>query len=322
MGSLTERLNQNSRRPASPQARASGARAALFLVLAVLAALGAGLLFRAYERSSTGARVPTEKVVVAAVDIPLATTLKAELLATVDWPKASLPAGSSSDPRALEGKVVLAEMLKGEPVLTARLASDKAGQGLAAVLPEEMRAVSVRVDDVVGVAGFVHPGDSVDVIVTMKALETSNVPPTSKVILQNVRVLAVGKDLDHSGDKKKPVPVTVATLMVSSPDSEKLALASTKGQILLALRSRVDVAEVETQGIVPAALLDGAGSEPPPAKSEPDRKPAEQKPRPVIARKRPAAQPVQPTAAPEHQVEILRGDRFETRQFKAQEGKQ
>ncbi|HCF58972.1 MAG TPA: Flp pilus assembly protein CpaB [Myxococcales bacterium] len=315
MSNLSDRLTQNSRKPAGTQARSSGVRAGVFLGLALLAALGAGLLFRNYlERSPLGRAMPTEKVVVAAMDLPLATTLRAEQLTTIDWPKASLPQGTAGDPAGLVGKVLLAGVVKGEPVLAAKLASEKAGQGLAAVLPEEMRAVAVRVDDVVGVAGFIHPGDAVDVIVTMKASESSHVPPTAKVILQNVRVLAVGKELDHKSKKQKAVPVTVATLMVSSPDSEKLALASTKGKILLALRNRVDATEVETPGIIPAVLLEGGASEP--AEEKP-QDPAKSRPRRAVARK-PAA--VKPQTG-EHQVEILRGDRFETRQFSSPEPK-
>ncbi|MGI5862201.1 MAG: Flp pilus assembly protein CpaB [Myxococcales bacterium] len=318
MASLSDRLTQNNRKPAGTPARSSGVRAVVFLVLALFAAAGAGLLFRNYlERSSLGRAMPTEKVVVAALDIPLATTLRAEQLTTIDWPKASLPQGTASDPAKLVGRVVLAGLVKGEPLLEAKLASEKAGQGLAAVLPEEMRAVAVRVDDVVGVAGFIHPGDAVDVIVTMKASESSNVPPTSKVILQNVRVLAVGKELDHKNKKQKAVPVTVATLMVSSPDSEKLALASTKGKILLALRNRIDASEVETPGIIPAVLLDGAPSEP--AEEKP-QEPGKPRPRRVVARKPAVKPPVKPQPG-EHQVEILRGDRFETRQFSTPEPK-
>jgi pilus assembly protein CpaB len=169
----------------------------------------------------------------------------------------------------------------------------------------------VRVDDVVGVAGFVNPGDHVDVIVTMKAVE-GNSPPVSKIILQSIRVLAVGKDVNQSGrGDSKPVTATVATLMVDSEQSEKLALAATKGQILLALRSRVDLADVETLGVVPPELLGGTERGQVVAVKAPAPAPTAAR-RPVVRRSI-APQPM--PAAERQTVEVIRGDMFEKRDF-------
>ena len=200
-----------------PGKHRAGVRAGLFLVVAVVAALVAALLFTQYvERRTAEVRVPTAKVVVAALDLPLATTLRPESLAVVDWPLSSRPEGTTADPASVTGRVALAPMFKGEPILAGKLASGEIGSGLSAILPAGMRAAAVRVDDVVGVAGFIHPGDRVDVIVTMKPTEGS-VPPVSKVILQGVRVLAVGKELATKGKSlDRSIPATVATLMVTS----------------------------------------------------------------------------------------------------------
>jgi pilus assembly protein CpaB len=278
----------------------------VFLVRAVVAAVATAVLFTRYvELQTAAARVPTTPVVVAAVDLPAATTLRAEALAVVQWPSSSVPEGAAAEGSSLVGRVVAVQTAKGEPILPSRLASADAGRGLAAILPEGMRAVAVRVDDVVGVAGFIHPGDSVDVIVTMKPSEGAGALPTSKIILQNVRVLAVGKEVERKErNMDRSMPATVATLMVNSEESEMLALAAAKGQLLLSLRSGIDEELVETPGIVPPKLL---ASVLPPV----DEKASSAKPtvRRVVLR---APEPKKP----ERQVvEILRGDLFERRDF-------
>jgi pilus assembly protein CpaB len=300
------------RRAAERGRRRSGLRAGIFLAVAVLAAIGTALVLTRYlDARTAAARIPTVKVVVAAMDIPLATALRAEALRAVDWPAASRPDAAVSDPAALVGRVATANLAKGEAILEVKLASSEAGSGLAALLPSGMRAMSVRVDDIVGVAGFVHPGDHVDVIATMRAAEGSNQPPVSKIVLQGIRVLAVGKDVSHAGKNEKAVAATVATLMVTSDQSEKLALAATKGQILLSLRSRIDVVEVETTGITPPVLL-GGGKVPAPA-PVPASASAGATRRPPS---RAAAQPRPATPPQERQtVEVIRGDLFEKRDF-------
>jgi pilus assembly protein CpaB len=178
-----------------------------------------------------------------------------------------------------------------------------------------MRAAAVRVDDVVGVAGFIHPDDHVDVIVTMhpeKGGET-----TSRVILQNVRVLAVGQQLGVDEQKRnQALPVTVATLLVSTEESEMLALASAQGRLLLTLRPWADKNQIATLGIGPTQLLGGAArlrpTEPEHAKNEGRlyaRTAAPPPPAPV------AVAPAAPQPAANDTVEILRGDRFEQRKF-------
>ncbi len=304
------------RRAAVRGPKRSGLRAAIFLAFALVAAVGTALVLTRYlEVRTAAARVPTVKVVVAALDIPLATALRAEALEVVDWPAASRPERAASDAAKLVGRVAVTPILKGEPILEAKLASSEAGNGLAALLPEGMRAVAVRVDDVVGVAGFVHPSDNVDVIVTMKPRDDAESPTVSKIILQNIRVLAVGKEVTH-GERNldKAIPATVATLMVDSDQSERLALASTRGKILLSLRSRLDIADVDTDGMIPPVLLAGAtaatpavAASKPPAHTRAASRARRQPPPPVETASPPPPQ--------KQTVEVIRGDLFEKRDF-------
>ncbi len=293
-------------------------KAALFIALAVLTAGGgAWLLTRWVNARAAAGHVATSPVVVAALDLPIGTELRAENLGVVDWPAASRPASAAADPAPLVGRVVSVHLFKGEPVLGEKLAGAQ-GHGLAALLPDGMRAVAVRVDDVVGVAGFVHPGDFVDVIVTMRPNEIGSAPPTAKTILQNIKVLAVGKEIDtKERAREKVLPATVATLMVDSDDAERLALAASKGQLLLALRSSVDTEIVETPGIAPLALLAAAApAAAPVAAPEPRREPTRPRARVRVAHKPPPPPPAAPVAkGEEHVVEIMRGDLFERRDF-------
>jgi pilus assembly protein CpaB len=209
------------------------------------------------------------------------------------------------------GKVAYAPISKGEAILAAKLASSAGRSGLSALLSAGARAVSVRVDDVVGVAGFIHPGDRVDVIVTMQPRNDALF--ASKVILQNVRVLAVNQDLEHRGrDAEKAATATVATLQVSPEESEALALAAVRGKLLLALRGASDTGLAVTRGVVPTALL-ATSVEPPPAPAPIVTRPARRVP---AVHAVPAVQAAAAPAPKESQViEILRGDLFEKRDF-------
>ncbi|HXI57587.1 MAG TPA: Flp pilus assembly protein CpaB [Polyangia bacterium] len=308
--------------------RRSGARALAFWVVTIAAGLMAALTITRYlDRHATTSATPMTKVVVAAMDLPLATKLRAEHVKVVDWPQGAQPPGAIHDLKEVVDRIVTSRVLAGEPLLPGKLASKDAGNGLAALIPANMRAVAVRVDDVVGVAGFIHADDRVDVIVTIRPTRPSNAESTSKVILQNVKVLAVGKEIE-SGDRNRNQanPVTVATLLVNPEESEKLALAANEGRLLLTLRSWTDNAAVATEGMNPSVLLAGDNARQPEAGSPP----------PVVAAaSAPSASPRRgrttthrsevPEAVPEPRksdvVEILRGDRFEERKFDAKEKK-
>jgi len=298
-------LTSALQKAADRKSRRSALRAALFLALALVAAVGSALLLTRYmEARSAAARVPTEVVLVAAMELPVGTEIRAEHLRGVDWPVSSRPEGTFREPKDLEGKVVSLRMVKDEPFLAAKLSGSEAGTGLSALLAPGMRALAVRVDDVVGVAGFIHPGDSVDVIATLRS-EGGNTVTSSKVILQDIKVLAVGKELDHrSRGTDKVVPATVATLMVDADQSERLALAAAQGKILLTLRGGADRELVATRGVTPATLLAGASGPPSAASSSGPKRSTRVRP----------AQPDEP-ARPAEVVEIMRGDLFERRDF-------
>ena len=136
-------------------------------------------------------RVAIAKVAVAATDLPLAAKLKLEDMKVIDWPAEHLPPGAINDPKELVGRVLISRVLAQQPLLPGMLAAKNAGSGLAALIPSNMRAIAVRVDDVVGVAGFIHADDRVDVLVTMRP-HSQGGETTTKVFLQNVKVLAVG----------------------------------------------------------------------------------------------------------------------------------
>jgi len=180
-----------------------------------------------------------------------------------------------------------------EPILPLKLASKEAGAGLPPVIPPGLRAVSVRVNEVIGVAGYVVPGTRVDVLTTINPGQQQTTM-TSKVILTDVQVLAAGTKLDNTADKDKPVPVSVVTLLVNPDEAERLTLAASEGKIQLALRNPLDRSAPATRGVRPAVLL---GSEPATRVVPSPRAAA------TVARALPAAE------APQATVEIIRGDK-------------
>jgi len=304
------------RRAAEPTARRSGTRAAIFWIFALVAGLGSALLIARYldKRGGGGNTVAVSGVVVAAMDLPLAAKLKIEDLKVIEWPAEHIPPGAMSDPKELVGRVLISRVLGMQPLLPGMLAAKNAGSGLAALIPPNMRAIAVKVDDVVGVAGFIHADDRVDVIVTLRPSYAGS-ESTTKVFLQNIKVLAVGQEVDN-GDKTRlhATPATVATLLVSPQDAERLVLAQNEGRIMLTLRSWTDSLPVDTNGASASGLVGG----PPVAQKEasPGGAPTHQAGR----RGKGGRPPPPPTLtaeapAPKDTVEILRGDRFEQRNF-------
>jgi pilus assembly protein CpaB len=183
-------------------------------------------------------------------------------------------------------------VMTNEPFLPSKLAAKDAGAGLPPVIPEGQRALSVRVNDVVGVAGYVLPGTRVDVVATMNPTQQQT-DITSKVILTNVQVVAAGTKIEQD-EKNKPVQVAVVTLLVNPDEAEKLTLASTEGKIQLALRNPLDKTAPITSGIRPAPLMGGAV-----------RRVASASPSP----RQPQAAPAPQAPAPAPTVEIIRGDK-------------
>jgi pilus assembly protein CpaB len=274
----------------------------IFAVLAIAVLAGGSLAYGTYNfmqaGPAQGASIATQPVIVAAADLQIGTALKKEDLQVINFPQGAAPEGSFSQANDLVGRGLIVPMVKNEPVLAAKLASKEAGAGLPPVIPEGMRAVSVRVNEVVGVAGYVLPGNRVDVVATASPSESRS-DTTSKVVLSNVQVLTAGTRMEQGQDNNQPTQVTVVTLLVSPEQAERLALASTEGKIQLALRNPLDQGTPDTPGIRPAGLL---GS-----------KTAVATPVPRVARARkPEARPqvdIAPAPAPAPSVEIIRGDK-------------
>ena len=274
----------------------------IFAVLAIAVLAGGGLAYGTYNfvqnQPAQTVNAPTQAVVVAKADLQLGTELKKDDLEVLNFPVGQSPEGSFSQPSEVIGRGLIVSVVKNEPILNGKLAAKEAGAGLPPVIPEGMRAVSVRVNEVIGVAGYVLPGTRVDVVATASPNE-SRADTTSKLILSNVQVLTAGTRMEQDQEKGKPIQVTVVTLLVNPEQSERLALASTEGKIQLALRNPLDQTSPETPGVKPAVLL---GLSKPAA-----RRPAEAS---TSARKTPG--PVtndSSAAAPLPTVEMIRGDK-------------
>jgi pilus assembly protein CpaB len=278
----------------------------IFAVLLIAIVAGGGLAYATYNfvtnKPAQQVSAPTQPVVVASADLQLGAELKKEDLSVIQFPQGTAPEGSFANPSEVIGRGLIVPVVKNELILSAKLASKEAGSGLPPVIPEGMRAVSVRVNEVVGVAGYVLPGTRVDVIATASP---TNQPTdaTSKVVLANVLVLTAGTRIEPDQDKGKPIPVTVVTLLVNPEQAERLALASTEGKIQLALRNPMDQGAPVTPGIKPAALL-GVTSV---ARASVATRPfGRQKASAPVAQVLPAPPPPPPT------VEIIRGDKRAT----------
>jgi len=278
------------------------ARMRVFLVFVLAITAGGALAFGTfnYVQRLPGKTVsiPTRPVVVAAADLDIGAELTREDVRIIDWPANAMPANAISDPKEVIGRGIVLPLIQNEPILPMKLASKESGSGLPPAIPPGLRAVSVRVNEVIGVAGYVLPGTRVDVVATVSPTGQST-DMTSKVILTNVQVLAAGTKIERDTDRNKPMPVSVVTLLVNPEEAERLTLASTEGKIQLALRNPLDKTMPATRGIRPAALF-GFGT--------PTRTAAA---RTRMASGSPSKQPAEvAVAAPEPStVEIIRGDK-------------
>jgi pilus assembly protein CpaB len=230
----------------------------IFAVLALAVLAGGGLAYGTFNAINSQpvktVSAPTQPVVVAAADLSVGSELKKEDLTVMNFPAGKAPEGAFAKPSDVIGRGLIVSMVKNELVLNAKLASKEAGSGLPTVIPDGMRAVSVRVNEVIGVAGYVLPGTRVDVLATANPSNQAQ-DVTTKVILSNVQVLTAGTRMEQDAEKGKPVQVTVVTLLVFPEQSERLALASTEGKIQLALRNPLDLGAPETPGVKTAGLL-------------------------------------------------------------------
>lgn len=231
-------------------------RAVAMVVVSVGLAMGAVLLASQWVRDQ--AQVATSKVVVAKGDIQLGSRLSPMMLKVADWPKGSVPEGAVKDPEKLKDRVVRTTVLSGEPILESKLAPIGTKGGLSAVIGEGKRAMTVRVNDVVGVAGFALPGNYVDIVVnteddTQKSVD-GKPKSISKIVLDHILVLAVAQE-SSVREEGKPKVVNAVTLEVTPEQAEKLDLARSVGQLSLVLRNQLDTSPVLTTGSTKDLML-------------------------------------------------------------------
>src|SRR6478672_13675831 len=234
------------------------ARMRVFMVFVLAMTAGGALAFGTYNYvqhlPAKTVSIPTKPVVVAASDLDIGTELSSGDVRVIDWPANAVPADAIGDPKDVIGRGIVLPVIENEPILPLKLSSKEAGGGLPPAIPPGLRAVSVRVNEVIGVAGYVLPGTRVDVVATVSPTGSAQ-EMTSKVVLTNVQVLAAGTKIERDTERNKPMPVSVVTLLVNPEESERLTLASTEGKIQLALRNPLDKTMPATRGIQPKALL-------------------------------------------------------------------
>jgi pilus assembly protein CpaB len=234
-------------------------RPILFLGLAVgIALITSVLIYKKLQGATVDTVTVQEKgvnVVVAATDVSWGTKLAPDMIKVLKFPAGNAPEGNFENTDIVNGRISLANLKRGEAILDSKLApANVTAGGVAAVMHPEKRAMAVKVDEIVGVAGFIKPSDRVDVMVTMSHAGAAEKLFT-KLLLENVLVLATGADIEKKGKDDKPSPVTVITLEVTPEEAEKLALATTEGKLRLALRNPQNTQSVLTTGATVDSLL-------------------------------------------------------------------
>ncbi len=243
---------------------------AILIALTVLVALATSVLvynwLKARSIAIASQRGELVDVAVAVTDLSWGTVIKPEMVKTVPFLKGSVTADFLKDPASVAGRVVLTPVKAGEPIFESRLAPTNITQGgVAAVIAHNKRAMTVRVDKVKGVSGFIHPGNRVDVVATFRPNFAEM--PVTLTVLENIPVLAVGTDTEIRSKQEKPVEVDVITLEVSPSEAEVLALSSTEGKLQLSLRNPSDTKSMSTKGASVQSLVALlSGKRPAPAK--------------------------------------------------------
>jgi pilus assembly protein CpaB len=270
-------------------------RVRVFIVFVLALAAGGVFAFGTYnyvqKLPAKTVAMPTKPVIVAANDLDIGAEISRDDIRVIDWPTSAVPANAISDPQEVIGRGIIMPMIQNEPFLPLKLSSKDGGGGLPPAIPPGLRAVSVKVNEVIGVAGYVLPGTRVDVVATISPTQQPT-DMTSKVILTNVQVLAAGTKIERDTERNKPIAVSVVTLLVDPSEAEKLTLAANEGKIQLAMRNPLDKATPVTRGVKPAVLLGAVATTPRPITA-----------RTVASQTPPPPPPADPT------VEIIRGDK-------------
>jgi pilus assembly protein CpaB len=240
-----------------------------WLMLAVALASGglAALLAMRYLRQQAVPVIAPPKtgdIVIAARPLPLGTVLADGDVKTIEWTGSAMPVGFAATKADVVGRGVMSPLQENEPILDGKLAPRGAGGGLPIIIDTGKRALTMRVNDVTGVAGFVTPNTRVDVLLTMSDKAVNE--PSTRIVMQDVRALAAGQQIQPDKDGK-PQSVGVVTFLVTPEQAETLTLASQQGSIQLALRNMLDTARVKTMGTRASALLGPIGKPPAPRRA-------------------------------------------------------
>ena len=299
------------------------------LIIALLAAITFGLVAAVSVKQyllSAQAISRTNDVVVAKVEIPVGSRIIAEQLTVAQFPADVTPEGAiSAIDENLVGRVVVVGISPRDPVTETKLAPVGSLGGLSSVIPEGYRAMTVKVDDVVGVSGFIMPGTLVDIVVVIQPPKGSaNEEMISKIVLQNIKVLASGQNIDKpKNDREVERSVRAVTLQVTPEQAEKLALAGSEGKLQLVMRNSVDQADEPTSGANKRSLLSGerATLVPEPgigSNTTVKTAPASTRriaPRPVVKETTTAPKTAQPPAPARPTVEVIKGGKKEIQDF-------
>ena len=301
------------------------------LIIALLAAITFGLIAAVSVKQyllSAQTFSRTNDVVVAKVEIPVGSRIIQEQLMVAQFPADVTPEGAiATIDENLVGRVVVTNISPRDPITEVKLAPIGAAGGLSSVIPEGYRAMTVKVDDVVGVSGFIMPGTLVDIVVVITPPKGSgNEEMISKIVLQNIKVLASGQNIDKpKNDREVERSIKAVTLQVTPEQAEKLALASSEGKLQLVMRNSVDQADEQTSGANKKSLLSGERAmivpEPGISSTAAAPKPAPSSirrtaPRPVVKETSAATPKVNtPPPPPRPTVEVIKGAKKETVDF-------
>ncbi|HJT27646.1 MAG TPA: Flp pilus assembly protein CpaB [Pyrinomonadaceae bacterium] len=299
------------------------------LIIALLAAITFGLIAAVSVKQyllSAQTFNRTNDVVVAKVEIPVGSRIIPEQLTVAQFPADVTPVGAIGKiDENLVGRVVISPISPKDPITESKLAPVGSLGGLSSVIPEGYRAMTVKVDDVVGVSGFIMPGTLVDIVVVIQPPKgTANDETISKIVLQNIKVLASGQNIDKpKNDREVERSVRAVTLQVTPEQTEKLALASSEGKLQLVMRNSVDQADEQTSGANKRTLLSGerAMLVPEPgigSTSTPKAAPTSPRriaPRPVVKETASAPKVTQPPVAARPTVEVIKGAKKEIQDF-------
>jgi pilus assembly protein CpaB len=281
------------------------------LIFAFIVATGASVvIYRSLNAGAPPAKAaaPATRVVLAARDLEVGTILKEGDVRLADWP-GSPPAGAATQAQDVVGRGVITAIYAKEPLLDSRLAPKGAGGGLAATIPSGMRAFAIRVNDVVGVAGFVTPGMRVDVLINGTSPGSDNSMGTlARTLLQNVEVLSAGQEIKRDNEGKAMVS-QVVTLLVTPEQAEKMSLAANQTTVQLVLRNPLDRQVAQTTGSALGDLFNGGPKRQAVAADAP--------PRPRVAALRPVVREVAalPKKEPPFTMEIISGTKKSESKF-------